>query len=858
VSIAFDQLTLILLAAIAVVILHAVRRMRRRQGENAEAWGGVSFEHHVRSLFEGTPLGYLLIDADGLIEEVNERECEILGLSRSQLLGRPFWDLAPKAERDRERESFFRRLAEENPRPVTRKKYRHPAGSVLTLEVYESLLRDDSGHVAGLSVASMDITERQRSEEEIFQTTSELKAIFQAFPDYFLRLDESGRVVDCQTGKSADGFGLPAKPVGKHLAKILPEAAAAQIQAAINEVRQKDKMVVVDFEVAGPGNNQFYEARVLPLHWTEVIVVLRNVTRQKENEQRLAEYAQQLEEKNRELEAALLEAQEATKLKSRFLANMSHEIRTPMNGVIGMTDLLLGTGLNPEQREFAESVKASANSLLTILNDILDLSKIEAGKLQIESIPFDLGGTLEEVAKVFSLQARAKGLKFSYEPPPELGCLAVGDPGRLRQVLNNLLSNAVKFTQEGGVNLSAEFLDQPPGEVTVRFTVADTGIGISPGQRERLFESFAQGDDSMTRKYGGTGLGLAISKQLVELMGGRLGVRSEPGHGSVFWFTITFGKQVLPVAGESQTKAAAPLKGLHVLMVDRNTSAARTAKRLLSSWGARVGTVRHCGQIASRLREAAAQGDPFRLALVDLELAELDSFDAAASVKSNRMIGRTVLIAMTAAPLRGDGPMVHRAGYSAYLPTPFDPSELREAITAALKSEGDPNAPLVTRHTLQEKKTLSSREREPAAPGRSAGGRKPRALVAEDNLLNQRVAARLLRKAGLEVDVVANGREAVESALSTSYDLILMDCQMPVMDGFEATELIRRREGDGRHTPICALTAHAMDSDREKCLAAGMDGYIAKPVGLDKLREVIDELVYADPAGRRKSAVAVQ
>jgi len=430
----------------------------------------------------------------------------------------------------------------------------------------------------------------------------------------------------------------------------------------------------------------------------------------------LKSYALELERKNEEMESALTTAREATRMKSRFLANMSHEIRTPMNGVLGMTDFLLGTELNTEQLEYAESIKRSADSLLLLINDILDISRIEAGKLRLDRLAFSLRAKVEDTGSLFALQARGKGLEFVCEVPENLTEAVLGDPGRLGQVLTNLLGNAIKFTDYGRIGVTVETLREDQDDIFVRFVVHDTGIGISRDQQDRLFESFTQGDDSSTRKYGGTGLGLAISKQLVELMGGEIGVESEPGRGSRFWFTARFG-------------AASP------------------------------------SDIAPAARRQPPPATP-----------------------ASRPVA-------SAAP--------------ADRPSPA-PAEPKPSATGANANQG------------------------------TIIGRKYRILLAEDNEINKRITLRLLDKLGLAADAVVNGQEAVNALEKRKYDLVLMDCQMPVMDGYEATAAIRSKEGAARRTPICALTANAMEGDREKCLAAGMDDYVSKPVGLEKLREAVD------------------
>ncbi len=857
-----DRFTVLALAAIAALVWHIVSK-RRGQEEDAldEQWSGLSYKQRLKNLLEGTPVGYLAVDADGVIREVNQRQCAILGLPAQQVIGRPFWELLPEEERDAERYAFFHKLETETEPMPSRKKYRRPDGRVLTLELYENLLRDEAGRVIGMSFAAFDVTDRQRNEEELYRTTAELKAILEAFPDHFVRIGEDGAVLDYKPGRTAQPFVIAAEPVGRKVIDLVPANVRLQLEACLAEVRRKGGMSSMEYEIVHGADVEHFEVRLLPLNWGEAIAVVRSITEQKQTKLRLEDYAEELRLKNQELEEALQKAQEATRLKSRFLANMSHEIRTPMNGVLGMTEFLLSTPLNEEQREYAESLKSSANSLLTILDDILDISKIEAGKLQIESIPFDLGALVEEVAGVYALRARGKGLEFVCHENTDLDFLAVGDPGRIRQVLNNLLSNALKFTDSGKIELTAGVIGAGEQRVVVRFQVDDTGIGIAREHQQRLFQNFVQGDDSMTRRYGGTGLGLAISKQLVELMGGRIGFQSEPGQGSSFWFTVPLGRhRALPETGDVER-----LDGIRVLVADRRNSAERLVKDYLEPAGCYAEALPDGRRLAAVLRRAASEGRPFEVALIDLALAQADHVRIQEDIRSDPRITATRLIAMTSAPMRGDGLRVRRAGYSGYLVKPFTPAELRGVIAEVLRRRGEKEPPLVTRHTLaaarrNRTKGRTGNQKAAATVSRAAAVRAPaapgsgRVLVAEDNPINQKVAVRLLERAGFQVDIANNGREAVEAWERRRYDLILMDCQMPEMDGFEATAYIRSREGNGTRTPICALTAHAMKSDAEKCLAAGMDGYLSKPVNGAKLTEVVTRLIQTASQAPRQSA----
>ncbi len=658
-------------------------------------------------LFQTAPIGYLEIDGKGIVRRVNRTECRLRGRLEGELLGSHCAEFIPELERERYRQLIQRKLDGDTALMPYQREHARPNGGRVTVEVHEQLLRDGGGAVIGMRMASIDVTERKQSENVAYRNAAELRALFQAFPDLFLRLNRNGAVLDAQAGKSSDAFLSAEKFAGRNLQEILPGGVVEQVRSAQEKVRKTDAVELVEFPIEDRVGQQIYEMRLLPLNWDEWIAIVRNITTRKSNERRLKDNAQELEQKNQELETALAAARQATLAKSRFLANMSHEIRTPINGVLGMADFLLGTALDPQQREYAEMIQRSAGSLTSLINDILDFSSIEAKTLRLDRKVFSLRAVMEQTAAEFASQARGKGIDFASSIASSVPHAVLGDPARLRQVLGNLLGNAVKFTEHGRIELGAELVSQTRDEWKLRFTVTDTGIGIPASDRDRLFETFTQADDSNTRKYGGTGLGLAISKQLVELLGGEIGVESEPP-GSRFWFTASFGAAAKPEA----TKAlAAP----------------------------------------------QASATPVKAAV-------------------------------------------------------------RASVNAARTSASA-----------------------------------TRILLAEDNEINQRITLRLLQKLGVAADAVVNGRQAVEALEKRKYDLVLMDCQMPDMDGFEATAVIRSREGKSRHQTICALTANAMAGDRERCLAAGMDDYISKPVGLEKLRDALVRWIpqVGDEAGKK-------
>lgn len=696
-------------------------------------------------------------------------------------------------------------------------------GTHIDIALTLSPVQDRQGRVVGVSSIARDITERKRVEAALGEERRLLRTLMDNLPDAIYFKDRESRFTRVNKAV-AEVFGLsnPAQAVGKTDSDFFTAEHAQEAYGDEQGIIRTGELVLnkEEKETWPDGHVTWASTTKMPLRDASGNIVgtfgvSRNITERKRVEQ--------------ELRNAKETAEAASRAKGEFLAVMSHEIRTPMNGIIGMTELALDTPLSREQREYLDMVKESADTLLTLINDILDFSKIEAGRLSLDVSEFDLQDTLSNTMRALAPRAEEKGLELTWETLPALPARLIGDPGRLRQILVNLVGNAIKFTERGEVDLRVEIESQEEDWATLHFCVSDTGIGIPREKQQWIFEAFTQADSSTTREYGGTGLGLAISTRLVKLMEGRIWLESESNKGSRFHFTAKFGVMKGPQL-QPAPLAKGNLQGTPVLVIDDNATNRRILEDMLKGWSMQPTLVDrgHEGLVA--LRRARDMGKPFPLILLDAHMPGMDGFMVVEKLKEDPVLAGSAILMLTSAGQRGDAARCRELGISAYLIKPVRQSELLEAILLVLgkPSRIKDHPDLVTRHTIR------------------AAHRKLRILVAEDNAINRELVMRLLQKHGHTVMAVTTGREAVDllDKDAAKCDIVLMDVEMPDMDGFQATAIIREKEKiSGKHIPIVAMTAYAMKGDREHCLAAGMDGYVPKPIRRQDLLESIQALV---------------
>ena len=667
----------------------------------------------------------------------------------------------------------------------------------------------------------LEVDERMRAEETLSEERKILRALIDNVPDFMYVKDLDCRFLVANLSVARQmGAKTPEELLGKNDFDFYPREIATPFFEDEQRVMRSGQ-AEVNREEKGldtQGNVTQVMTTQVPLRdkngrVTGLVGIGRDITHLKKVQE--------------EMQQAREAAESASRAKSEFLANMSHEIRTPLNGVMGMTDLALDTQLTAEQREYLETVKMSGDSLLTVINDILDFSKIEAGKIDLEELDFNLRDSLETTLKTLAMRADEKGLELLCEVAPEVPEVVRGDSSRLRQIVVNLVGNSIKFTDSGEIAVKVQVEGKEGADFICHFTVADTGIGIPEEKRELIFKPFSQADSSTTRKYGGTGLGLTISTRLVTMMGGKIWVESEMGRGSQFHFTVRLGSAD---AKEVKLGTVAPLElllGVKVLVVDDNRTNCRILEGMLARWQMKPTSVNGGKAALGELSAARQTDEPYRLILTDMHMPDMDGFALIEEIRRRPELATATIMMLTSAGHRGDAARCQELEVAAYLLKPIRQSELREAVARVLGARPQDGAiPLITRFSLHD-------AREPDAS--------LHVLLAEDNLVNQRLAVRLLEKRGHRVVVAATGLEALKALEKESFDLVLMDVQMPEMDGLEATAIIREKEkGTGRRQPIVALTAHAMKGDREKCTEGGMDGYLSKPIRPQELDQLLE------------------
>jgi two-component system sensor histidine kinase/response regulator len=788
-------------------------------------------EKRYRDLVENS-LGLICThDLEGGLLMVNPAVARSLGYQPDEMTGRNLGDfLAPLAKKH-----FGKYLEDIRNHKVT-------SGLIVLLRrdgqertwQYHNM-RQDEGETPFVLGHAQDITEQKQAEETLRESEEKYRDLFENANDLIQSLAPDGTFLFVNHAwRKAMGYSK-AEIAELSMFDIIHPDSRAHCHALFHKVMRGEEVTNAEAEfitkdghsiiVEGNINCRFKNGKPVATR-----AIFRDVTERKQLE--------------RDLITAREAAISASQTKSAFLANMSHEIRTPMNGILGMTGLLLKTEMNAEQRKMAETVQFSANALLTLINDILDFSKIESGKLILETVEFELHPVIESVVDLLAEEAQKKRIElasFIHQDVPEK---LRGDPARIRQILTNLVGNAIKFTEIGEVVVRVTWENSTNQHIHLRFAVTDTGIGIAKQTQAHLFQAFSQADTSTTRRYGGTGLGLAISRQLVELMKGEIGVESIEGKGSTFWFRVPFDIQTTqPLQLVPQQSS---LQSARLLIVDDNETNRTILGHYITSWGMRYSSAESGAQALTMLREAIADHDPYNLAVVDMQMPEMDGLMLAEKIKADALTGTTRLIIMTSLGRREDEATSKKASIEAFINKPIKQSELFDCLAVVVSGVQDKGLEQREQFLIQQsaKAVLSNRKAQKQA----------RILIAEDNIVNRQVALLQLQSLGYTVDTVANGLQVLEALSVTDYDAVLMDCQMPEMDGYEATAEIRRREGEDRHTPVIALTANALQGDQEKCLAAGMDDYLSKPVKAEALETILEKWIKDKTSAQRESA----
>ncbi len=822
------------------------------------------------TLFNAIQAGILIIDREThVIIDTNPAAARLIGLPAEQITGSVCHTFVCPAEKGRCPITDLGEAVDQSERVLL------TAGGT-EMQILKTVTPSVLNGRNVLIEIFFDITDIKQAENELRSTKDLFERLIESSIDPIVLCDGTGHILKANKAFLAMVGHAEEAVLGKAMHEL------SVIKKGTYELTSGDRIIINEDFMEGSANmvsrlletgeirnrNSYLsrkDGRLVPILENIILVrddagtpshsfaIIRDISREHLNEKNLVtakeeaernaakldEFALEMEFKNIELDKALETARNATQAKTDFLANMSHEIRTPMNGILGIAELLQETELSPQQKRYADIIKNSAATLLDIVNDILDISKIEAGRVDLEKIDFNLRTVCDELNDTIAHRAQEKGLEYTCIIHHDVPALLRGDPGRLRQILMNLIGNAIKFTAEGEVTVAVRLIEESDTSARVRFEVVDTGPGIPADQIDRLFEKFTQRDSSTTRKYGGTGLGLAISKKLTEMMGGAIGVESDEGRGATFWFTCPFEKRALDPQHDHPYPV--DLRKERILIVDDSATNRTVLQEQLQGWSCRFESADSGKAALEQLQQGSSRGDPFSAAIVDMQMPDMNGLTLGRSIKKDAAISATKLILMTSMGQAGDALQAEQSGFSAYISKPVKQSVLYDCICTLIgkkpAAEEKDKSTLITRHSLAENR----RDR-------------VRLLLVEDNETNLIVAQEVLQKLGYRADTAENGREAVAALEKTDYDLVLMDVQMPVMDGFEATRSIRDRSSNvlNHDVPIIAMTAHTMKGDRERCLDAGMTGYVSKPIKKPELAETIERCLAAK-AGNRDS-----